>query len=593
MRFRNIALAFLMLALAMPAFAQEQRASIEGVVKDATGAVMPGVTVEAKNEAIGVVVTAVTDANGVLPVPVARVRHWDVTATLAGFNTASTPDVPLTLGQIKKVDFTLAVAGVAESVQVTAESPLVDVRQSARSTSIRNEQIDLLPRGRDFSSARDAGAGRQQRVGKLGGLSIDGASAGENRFIVDGVETTNLQSGVQGKGVICRLRRRSPGEVVGLHRRVRRRDGRRHQRRHEERHRTTSAATRSVQLESDSSTASNRPIAPPRPGGQHKAQYQTYPEDTYNRFEPGVALGGPIVEGQDVVLRAYQPTMTTTTRWSHRPTSGNPNCATASDVGVRRTSTQYISANSTAQIGNNMRTRVVVQQQLEQAGRPASGADAARTAQPRCCPSTTRPNWSLFGQPDWVATPSWYHRRPRGLLQVGRLQRRRAGRSRATSSSSAISASVGTNGRPCRHRSSTRRTSRTSSRTPRRRATCRHAELPDGPDLLRDRGRSAHDQGRFPVRPRRQRRADGRTDEPGASAVGHRNSRGSARRLRLLPGAQQRPDPKLGIITEGNVHTQQHRAVHPGRVDGQQQADHQRRPPDRAGEGPDVRHRKA
>ena len=201
MRFRNIALAFLMLALAMPAFAQEQRASIEGVVKDATGAVMPGVTVEARNEAIGIVVTAVTDANGVYRFPSLASGIYDVTATLAGFNTASTPDVPLTLGQIKKVDFTLAIAGVAESIQVTAESPLVDVRQSARSTSIRNEQIDLLPRGRDFASLVTQAPGANLESGKLGGLSIDGASAGENRFIVDGVETTNLQSGVQGKGV--------------------------------------------------------------------------------------------------------------------------------------------------------------------------------------------------------------------------------------------------------------------------------------------------------------------------------------------------------------------------------------------------------
>ncbi len=112
------------------------------------------------------------------------------------------PDVPLTLGQIKKVDFALSVAGVAESVQVTAESPLVDVKQSARSTSIRNEQIDLLPKGRDFTSLVTQAPGANNE-GKLGGLSIDGASAGENRYIVDGIETTNLQSGVSGKNLIA------------------------------------------------------------------------------------------------------------------------------------------------------------------------------------------------------------------------------------------------------------------------------------------------------------------------------------------------------------------------------------------------------
>ena len=164
MRFRNIALVFLVLALAMPAFAQEQRASIEGIVKDATGAVMPGVTVEAKNEATGVVVSAVSDSNGVYRFPSLASGIWDVTATLAGFREASVPDVPLTLGQIKKVDFALSVAGVSESVQVTGESPLVDVRQSARSTSIRGEQIDLLPKGRDFTSLVTQAPGANRRA---------------------------------------------------------------------------------------------------------------------------------------------------------------------------------------------------------------------------------------------------------------------------------------------------------------------------------------------------------------------------------------------------------------------------------------------
>ena len=235
MRFRNIALVFLMLALAMPAFAQEQRASIEGIVKDSTGAVMPGVTVEAKNEATGVVVSAVSDANGVYRFPSLASGIWDVTATLAGFNSITTADVPLTLGQIKKVDFALTVAGVSESVQVTGESPLVDVRQSARSTSIRGEQIDLLPKGRDFTSLVTQAPGSNNE-GKLGGISIDGASAGENRFIVDGVETTNLQSGVSGKGLIADFVDEVQVKSSRLHRRVRRRHGRRHQRRHEERH---------------------------------------------------------------------------------------------------------------------------------------------------------------------------------------------------------------------------------------------------------------------------------------------------------------------------------------------------------------------
>ena len=91
---------------------------------------------------------------------------------------------------------------MTETVQVTAETPLVDVRQSARQTNIRAEQIELLPHGRDFTTLVTQAPGANQES-KLGGISIDGASAGENRFIIDGIETTNLQTGLSGKNVIA------------------------------------------------------------------------------------------------------------------------------------------------------------------------------------------------------------------------------------------------------------------------------------------------------------------------------------------------------------------------------------------------------
>ncbi len=69
MRFKTLALLFLALSLAMPAMAQEQRGAIEGIVKDSSGAVLPGVTVEAKNTGRRLVITAVTDAIGYVPVP--------------------------------------------------------------------------------------------------------------------------------------------------------------------------------------------------------------------------------------------------------------------------------------------------------------------------------------------------------------------------------------------------------------------------------------------------------------------------------------------------------------------------------------------
>jgi hypothetical protein len=190
------------LAFAGATSAQEQRGSIEGVIKDSSGAVMPGVTVEVRNVERGGVASTVTDELGIYRFPALATGHYDVTATLQGFNVAKAQKVELLLGQIKKVDLTLAVATVAETVTVTAESPLVDVKQSARATSIRAEQVELLPKGRDFSTLVTQAPGANHEV-RLGGISIDGASASENRYIIDGIETTDLQTGVSGQNLIA------------------------------------------------------------------------------------------------------------------------------------------------------------------------------------------------------------------------------------------------------------------------------------------------------------------------------------------------------------------------------------------------------
>src|SRR6188768_2933440 len=197
---RPFAALMLIAALAAPAWAQEQRGSVEGFVKDASGAVLPGATVEAASPA-GVVHSAVADGVGAFRFPSLPPGTYKLTATLQGFQSRSVDEVHVYLGQIKKVDFALPVSGVTETVTVTAESPMIDVRQSSRATNIRAEQVELLPNGRDFTTLVTQAPGANQES-KLGGLSIDGASAGENRYIIDGIETTNLQSGTSGKNVI-------------------------------------------------------------------------------------------------------------------------------------------------------------------------------------------------------------------------------------------------------------------------------------------------------------------------------------------------------------------------------------------------------
>src|SRR5688572_19272216 len=198
---RPFAALLMIVALAAPAWAQEQRGSIEGVVRDASGAVLPGATVEAQSN-LGPVASTTSDSVGTYRFPALPPGNYKVTANLQGFVAREVVDVRVALGQIKKVDFSLPLSGVTETVQVTAVTPIIDVRQSSRQTNIRAEQVELLPHGRDFTTMVTQAPGANQET-KLGSISIDGASAGENRFIVDGVETTNLQSGLSGMNVIA------------------------------------------------------------------------------------------------------------------------------------------------------------------------------------------------------------------------------------------------------------------------------------------------------------------------------------------------------------------------------------------------------
>ena len=82
---------------------------------------------------------------------------------------------------------------------VTAESPLVDVSQSTRATNIRSERIELVPHGRDFTTLVSQAPGANMETKSGGGIMIDGASAAENRYIVDGIETTSIVIGTSAK----------------------------------------------------------------------------------------------------------------------------------------------------------------------------------------------------------------------------------------------------------------------------------------------------------------------------------------------------------------------------------------------------------
>jgi hypothetical protein len=344
---------FLIAALAMPAFAQEQRGSIEGVVRDASGAVLPGATVDASSN-VGKPVTTVTDASGVYRFPSLAPGNYKVTANLQGFVAREVVDVRVALGQIKKVDFSLPLSGVTETVQVTAETPLVDVRQAARQTNIRAEQVELLPKGRDFTTLVTQAPGANQEA-KLGGLSIDGASAGENRYIIDGIETTDLQDGTSGKNILVdfieEVQVKSSGytaEFGGATGGV------------------INAVTKSgtndfhgsalYNFEGDALESARRPTLRTSLTNSNAAEYVNYPKDGRTRNEPGFALGGPIARNRVWFFGAYQPALTTNERSVDPSTANNPSAGTSSQE--QKVTVHYLTTNVTSQLSDATRLRI-------------------------------------------------------------------------------------------------------------------------------------------------------------------------------------------------------------------------------------------
>ena len=161
---------------------------------DASGGVLPGVSVVFTNQANQRVHTVQTDGSGAyrieLPPGIYSVRF-----ELSGFARQETPKLEVQLGRIYDLDASLKVGNVSEAVQVTAENaPLVDTRSTIIAHNVTAEEIDRLPKGRSFQSI--ALTAPSVNSGEIeGGFQVNGASGAENAFTVDGVNTTSLVNG--------------------------------------------------------------------------------------------------------------------------------------------------------------------------------------------------------------------------------------------------------------------------------------------------------------------------------------------------------------------------------------------------------------
>ena len=184
------------------AFAQ---ASIAGVVRDSSGAVLPGVTVEVTSPVlIEKVRAAVSDGSGRYQIVDLRPGTYSITFSLAGFNTVKRDGVALTGTGNVAVDGELRVGQLEETITVTGEAAVVDTQSLTQQRVLNSDTIDSLPSARNYfglarmipgtlGGGNDVGGSLIQDVGQS--VTVHGSRAVDQRITINGINTMTLQAG--------------------------------------------------------------------------------------------------------------------------------------------------------------------------------------------------------------------------------------------------------------------------------------------------------------------------------------------------------------------------------------------------------------
>jgi hypothetical protein len=204
-------------ALAVPAAALAQ-ASITGVVRDSSGAVLPGVTVEASSDAlIEKVRTAVTDATGQYRIIDLRPGTYALTFVLTGFSTVRREGIELEGQLTASVNAELRIGSLEETITVTGESPIVDVQSIRRQATISGDVVNAIPSARAYGAIMQlipslttqssfTPGGRDVQV--TPGMTVFGGAGGrenEGRLQVDGINTGASVNGAGVSGYVADL----------------------------------------------------------------------------------------------------------------------------------------------------------------------------------------------------------------------------------------------------------------------------------------------------------------------------------------------------------------------------------------------------
>ena len=203
MKLRTVlAAALLVIASINNSFAQQQTGEIFGRLVDKSGAILPGATVTVAGPALIQPRVVTTSETGSYRVPELPIGTYSVTFELAGFRTTVLQDIRITIGFRAQVNGELELSTVQETVTVTGESPLVDTRETGTKTAFDLETLQNIPSARDPWVMLERTPGITMDRVNVGGSQSGqqssyisrGASTGNNKWSVDGVDITDMSA---------------------------------------------------------------------------------------------------------------------------------------------------------------------------------------------------------------------------------------------------------------------------------------------------------------------------------------------------------------------------------------------------------------
>ena len=188
--------ALLALVLLLPtARPQGATGSITGIVNDASGARIPGAAVEAVNLDTGVQITAESNVSGEYTLPLLQPGPYSLSVEAVGFQRLSRPQVVVELGRVARLDLTLQVGEVTETIEVTGSAPLLESETSTVGQFIENKTVTDMPLNGRRAGELAALMGNAVTISKgviRPRIAVAGGRGDQQQWMIDGVNSSNI-----------------------------------------------------------------------------------------------------------------------------------------------------------------------------------------------------------------------------------------------------------------------------------------------------------------------------------------------------------------------------------------------------------------